>query len=284
MPFERWNDRLNTAIDADSRRALAIEIGLWRARNLTNIPGQRDAAFALATLHQKNGDPVAAKREAEGLMSLCQSPPEAVDEEIRAARGLLQNLGGRPIIAAPPPRRERPERNERSERPERPARQERAERPPRNGPIDLSPAGREPAAADVAVQAAAFGRWDEALAALDGRKGDRADLLRAYVILARALAEGDEVRRAKELGDLERHLRARVLQARPAERAAAPARPETPRGAPVERPARAPRAERPALTDDPLSKLLGAPVPGDRQARIDAIEAAAAKIDADDLA
>ena len=118
MPFERWNDRLATAIDKDTQRAMLAEISLWRARNLRDLPGQREAAFAMTQIYRKQGNDAAARREAEGLLSLCQSSPEAGEEETKLAKGLVHDLGGRPAA----PRAERPARTERAERPARPER------------------------------------------------------------------------------------------------------------------------------------------------------------------
>ncbi len=288
MPFERWNDRLATAIDKDTQRAMLAEISLWRARNLRDLPGQRDAAFAMTQIYRKQGNDAAARREAEGLLSLCQSSPEAGEEETKLAKGLVHDLGGRP--AAPRAERQaaRPERTERAERPPRPERPVRADRPDRaerparperparaERPLDYTPRP----AVDPVAEAVAFGRWDDALAAIEGKRGDRPDLVRTYVLLAKALAEPDETKRHRELGDLERNLRARILAVREAREARA----KEPR---PERPERAERPVRTALIDpnDPLAPLLGGSIPTDAKARTEAIEAAAEKVDLDDLA
>lgn len=287
MPFERWNDRLATAIDKDTQRAMLAEISLWRARNLRDLPGQREAAFAMTQIYRKQGNDAAARREAEGLLSLCQSTPEAGEEETKLAKGLVHDLGGRPAAPraerpARPERAERPVRPERSERPmrtdrperpprpERPARPERPERPARaERPLDYTPRP----AVDPVAEAVAFGRWDDALKAIEGKRGDRPDLVRTYVLLAKALAEPDETKRHRDLGDLERNLRTRILAVREAREARA----------------KEPRPERPvrsALIDpnDPLAPLLGGSIPADAKARTEAIEAAAEKVDLDDLA
>ena len=109
--------------------------------------------------------------------------------------------------------------------------------------------------------------------AIEGKRGDRPDLVRTYVLLAKALAEPDETKRHRELGDLERNLRTRILAVREAREARA----------------KEPRPERPvrsALIDpnDPLAPLLGGTIPADAKARTEAIEAAAEKVDLDDLA
>jgi hypothetical protein len=119
MPFDHWNSKRSAASDADAQRALVSEIGSWRARNLTDIPGQRDAAFALAKLHKTLGNTDDAVREARTLMSLCQTPPEASKAELAVARKTLTGLGASaPRVASAAPARERrerkPDRNDRS--------------------------------------------------------------------------------------------------------------------------------------------------------------------------
>lgn len=225
-PFERWTARLQAAADADAQRGLLAELAMWRAQRLTDVPASREATFAISRLHMLLGDRDDAVREARSLLSLCQTPPEATAEEHQAARAYLESLGEtapprrKPVRAAAP--RERRPRNE----------------APTGGPGQVLPL----------VERGAFG---EALRALRGQKGARADLVRAYVQLSRALAADDPQARDRDLHDLHQRL-ARFAGAR----GTAPVSQE--------------REAEPA--DDPLSRLLGAPVPRRRDARVRALE------------
>ena len=125
-PFDRWSARIAAAEDGPARQALLAEIAGWRTQHLLDVVAQRDAAYALARLHMLLGDRDRAVQEAHGLVSLCRTPPEARQAEVRAATQFLQTLGGS-AVRAPKPRREDRGRDDRRERPKR----EKRERPER---------------------------------------------------------------------------------------------------------------------------------------------------------
>lgn len=187
MPFERWNDALQSANDHDARQSLLAEIAGWRARNLTDIPGQREAAWAIAQLHRGLERKDDAVREARSLLSLCQTPPVASKAEARAAKTLLSALGAQaPRLVTPPSDgRERKPRN-RDDR-ERKAREERAPR------LSLADA----------LKLAVDGDHAGARKALSGGRG-RAELARTWVDLDEALRSDD---RDRLLARLDQRLR-----------------------------------------------------------------------------
>ena len=109
-PFDRWTPRIADARDEDTRQALLAEVGAWRALNLTDMRAQRDAAFAMARIHMLMDDRASALREAQALVSLCQTPPEASGEELEAAApaGLSEMLAA--VYTTPADLHERLER------------------------------------------------------------------------------------------------------------------------------------------------------------------------------
>ncbi|MEZ4319325.1 MAG: hypothetical protein R3F61_17560 [Myxococcota bacterium] len=245
MAFERWSSNISSATDPGAQRSLLAEIGTWRTSNLTDIPGLREAAFAMSNLYAKLGERDAAVREARSLMSLCQTTPVATAEERHAAHAYLNALGEKAppmrIIQEDRPRgRDRNERRERGDRGDRGERPARAERPDR-GSRDSH---------DDAIERALQGDHDGALKLLKGRKG-RAELVRAWVRLVKALAADD---RDAELEKLDRWFR-QVLPVsgggKPAPAKAAPA-PEPP----------------PTEEDGPLGALVGRKLPKRREARV----------------
>jgi hypothetical protein len=262
-PFDPWSARIAAAHEAAERKSLMTEISYWRATRLGDLRAQRDASFALARLHSLNGDSAAAIREAQSLVSLCQSPPPASAEELKMAVGLLQTLGGSGVVAKParPPRAEGA-RPEGARREERRAESGRGERAPSRTSNEL----------DDAIFAAASGRFELALRGLKGVHGPEAELVRTWISLARGLASEDPQR---ELSALERRLRQRLVPAGAASRA------EPAEARPAAR-AREPRESGAAAAA--LATLLGQPIPEERQARIDVLEAAAASVDPDALA
>ncbi|MBW1879382.1 MAG: hypothetical protein JRJ84_13545, partial [Deltaproteobacteria bacterium] len=178
MPFERWTERIIAAEDERSRRELLAEIGQWRAGHLTDIPALREGAYAMSRLYAVLGDHEGATREAKSLLSLCQTPPLAMPEELTAAQAYLRSLGASGVVASTRQRRR---------------------------------SDRKVEARDHALAAAQDGRWGDALTALKGRKGPRLDLIRAWISLAWALEQNDPALRERELRDLEARLRAKVV-------------------------------------------------------------------------
>ncbi|MBX2803444.1 MAG: hypothetical protein KTR31_37535 [Myxococcales bacterium] len=239
-PLQMWSDRQANAHTPEARRALLAELAVWRARNLTNVSATRRATYTIARLHQQIGDHDKAVGEAKTLMSLCRTPPEAADEEIAAVSGLLKALG----ISAEAPthvngaqRRDR--RGRRDQRERRAAGERRApgERPAKTG---------RPGSVEAARRAANAGDWAGVMSATDGAKGAGATVLRAYAQLAVALA-APEAERAAKLDAL-RDLLARGAGLRTPSQSVAPG-------------------------DDPLSVLLGEPVPTRRGPRLRMMDA-----------
>jgi len=236
VPFERWTERIIAAEDERSRRELLAEIGQWRAAHLTDIPALREAAYAMSRLYAVLGDHQGATREAKSLLSLCQTPPLAMEEELAAAQAYLRSLGASGVVASTRQRRRSDRKAEPKERP---------------GPTEEAPARTQ------AMEAALEGRWGDALAALKGRKGPRLDLVRAWISLARALEQEDPTLRERELRDLESRLRAKVAG----------------KSEVAEKPVQAPPADAAAPREDhPLVALLGAPVPRKWKPRLALIE------------
>jgi len=98
MSFERWKSRIEDAQDENARRRLLGEVGVWRAAHLADVPGLRDAAFAMSNLYGLIGDEDGAVREARALISLCQTPPLAMKEEFEVAQAYLNKLGEDGIV------------------------------------------------------------------------------------------------------------------------------------------------------------------------------------------
>jgi hypothetical protein len=268
VPFDRWSASIHNAADEVARRTLLGEILQWRKTQLFDVRAQRDAAWAISNLLVALGEKELAIREAQGLLSLTQSPPEATRDEATAARRWLDQLRGTVTPERAPrqeraPRPERGERQPRQDRPERPARAERPERPERRD----SPREADPY--ELARSAAQGGRWDAALSALTDRRGARFELLKTWIVLARALQNPDLDRRGRDLFALEEELRASLLSER-GERT------------PNREPARGVDAAHPAIVA--LAKRLG-DLPADRDALVALAEAAATSPkSADDIA
>lgn len=245
---EMWSDRISAADSEESRRELLSEAARWRAKHLGDVSAMRRATFAIARLHALVGDRERAVGEAKQLLSLCQTSPPASDEEIGTARGLLVSLGETPprIVTPPRPRTERPARADgpRDRAPVRDPRSPAAAAATtglRGARPELEPRG--PALTD-ARRAAGRGEWDQALRLIDGARGGPALLLRTYVQLSMAMAS-NEPREQVEAVRNELGRAAGVTSNRP---------------------------ERTGDGTDPLSVLLGAPVPSKRAVRIRLIE------------
>ena len=188
MAFERWADQIAATEDEQSRRELLAELGGWRAARLTDIPALRDAAFAMSRLYALTGNHQDAVREAHALLSLCHTVPPASQEEIAQVRAYLASLG---VTVEPQPQEKK--------RPK----------------VDPTRRAREAAAEE---------KWESALRLLAGKGGGEADLLRAYVYLARAMSIGDPVRREEALKDLRGRLRGHLrIEGRPKQRQEPPA-------------------------------------------------------------
>jgi hypothetical protein len=249
----RWSNEIAAANDDVTRRRLLGEIGLFRARHLTDVPAQREAAGALARLYNLLGERDQAEKEARGLISLCQTPPVASKDELHAATQLLATLGGKKAVVGPTGG----ERRERAERPERRER-DREERPKRERAA--KPTSDRPDALALAYD----GRFDAAREALDGARGPRARMIRLYVELAHALALRDDATRVGRIREIVDHLGALL---------SGPDRGGEEPGS--EAPKAAARPAAPATPEEAaLSKLLDAPVPRGWRGRIAAIEAA----------
>lgn len=154
-PFPQWRDRIADARDERARRALLGEIGVWRAQRLTDLPAQRDAAWALSELYHRLGETDPAAHEAQQLLALCKTPPAAAKEVLRYAEQHARRVA----------------------KPAKPAKGRGRNRPDDTGYGD-------------AYVLATQGRWDDAREALGGRKGGRAQLFRTWCTLGAAL-DGD---------------------------------------------------------------------------------------------
>ncbi len=241
--FDKWTNRIAAAADEHSRRAVLAEIGAWRAAKLTDVPASRQATFAMSRLYALLGDHAGAVREAHSLLSLCQTPPEATHEETQSARAYLASLGEKLPKEIRAPR----ERSQRS-KPDANSRRDRSE----NGRRD------KPAPYAAAAAAAREGRWSDGLRAMRGKGGPRADLLRTWLHLSRALGKEDVEERFSDLRDLEQRLRKTL---------------EIDGRKPTERKVEANRrVEEPSTMDDPLSPIIGMRAPRRRDALVRALE------------
>jgi hypothetical protein len=242
MAFERWTVKLTHADGEPGRRELLAEIGAWRAAHLTDIPGLREAAFAMSQLYKMLGDHEAAVREARSLLSLCQTTPVATKEERQQAKAWLGGLGEKaPDLRLPNQPRTRGDRAERA-----------------GGRGAKKPADKSASGIDAALLAATKGDHDAALRMLKGKKG-RGELARAWVRLSRALEMDDPAARDDALQGLDRWFQ-QVLRIR-----------DLTGGAPVEAKKAAPPP--PSEDDGPLAALLGRALPRRREARVRAMEA-----------
>ncbi len=248
--LEMWSDRMGRAQSVEDQRALLADLAVWRARHLSDVVATRRATYTIARLHQKLGNHGQAVAEARSLASLFRTPPKPTDEATASARALLTSLGEDvPEMSQTGARRgrgrdrgERGERGERRGRTDRPERSERSDRPAR----DREPrGGGKPNSTQEAKTAAQNGDFAGVLRALEGARGPSAAVLRTYAELSIALAGGDVDRAVLE------RLRDDLAQAAGLRQAT---------------------REAPPSGDDPLSKLVGQPVPTRRPARIRVLE------------
>lgn len=210
--MKQWSDDISGATDEASQRALLGRIGVWRATKLSDMVAQRQAAGAMARLHQLLGDNPSAEREARSLISLCQTHPPAPKEHLQQAQALLRDLGGAKAIVGPRPSRDdRNDRNDRRERgrkgTDKPTRGDTDARRDANPRGDKSPRGSRIGAA---MELARTGRWEEANQALSGGRGAQSQLARTWIRLAWALSAPDDSARVagtREVASwLEEHL------------------------------------------------------------------------------
>jgi hypothetical protein len=271
-PFARWSQPVQAAKDGAAQRALLRELSVWRATNLGDIPGARDATWGICRLYIGMGEAERALREARALLSLCETSPPASGDESRMARSMVRDLGGKPAPAPKRPRAERPERSDRGDRGrgDRPDRGERGgrgreQRKPVASPEAASKRARG-TGEDTYREAARAGDWQRALKTLEGRRGPTSDLQRTYATLGAAL-DGPVTGLTDALVGLRDNLAAALRIHEPA-----------PRRARDDRDEQAPRAPGgPATPDDPLSQLLGRRAPKRREALLRAIDEAVAQ-------
>ena len=235
--FDKWTDRIAAANDDASRRAVLAEIGAWRAAKLTDVTASRQATFAMSRLYALLGDHAGAVREAHSLVSLCQTPPEASRDETASARAYLGSLGEKV------PREIRVKQN----------REPRSKRTRSEGKRE--PKRERQSAYGSAMAAAREGKWGDGLRAMRGKSGQRADLVRTWLHLSRALEKDDAEARLSDLRDLEKRLR-KVLDI------------DGRKQAPEERA----KTEAAQSLDDPLSQILGIRAPRRREMLVRALE------------
>ena len=190
-----WSDRIAAATEDGPRRALLAEVSLWRASRLTDIVAARQSTYAISRLHWLLRDKAAAEREARQLLSLCQTPPRASGEDMQAAKGWLESLGAKaPRVVEARPRRERDSRDRK-----KPKKKERG--PKREA---------QPSKLTRAVDAGDAGDWSEGLGLARGKKGARADLVRFWLHLGKALADEDAERSRRDLHRLAARVRGQL--------------------------------------------------------------------------
>lgn len=201
-PFPRWQEALTKADNDAARHALVTEVSQWRAAHLIDVVGQRESAYALAKLYQGLGDGAAALREAQGLLSLCRTPPMCGDAELDVATTLVGSLGGK----VPSRKSLRPTPRTRANPPAKSA-------GPRSGtPVERAMAlGRD-------------GDYSAAFRLLKGKGGPQVFAARMWLDLTRAMAEPQEQREKRLRAVINRLEQGLPRAARPAA-AATPARP-----------------------------------------------------------
>jgi hypothetical protein len=277
-PFARWANELANAKDDTARQALVATVAMARARSLLDVDLQRHAAWTLAQLHAALGRPEAAIGEARQLESLLTSAPEPTPDERVAVSGLLKEIGaGRPRVPRPEP--SHPNRDAKPGRPGpsegRGPREPRGLRDPRpearrvGDPRVGDPRGlgearayAEPRAVsrpswDAALDAARQGAWTALEALLPPGEGPRSGAIRAYA----ALRQGNA---AAAMHALE----VALFGGAPDPKAERPAKAD--KADKAERAPRAAKASGPSL----LTPWLGDGVPTDRDALVDAVDAA----------
>lgn len=169
-PFTRWSDEITTAVEPQEKAALLKEIAAWRAQNLTDLDGVREAAFAISRLLDQLGKRDLALREAQALVSLCQTKPEALPQMMEAAVTYVGVLGGemrKGLVRREPARRRA--------KPTKPAKAADKNEPNVGSLVAVVMAHLEK------------GHDRNALKALVGKKGASAALLRTFVQLDIAL-------------------------------------------------------------------------------------------------
>jgi hypothetical protein len=185
-PFDYFQARIDDAGDDAALRGLLGEIGLWRAQRLMDIPSQRQAAYALSAIYQRLGEAEQAGHEAEQLMALCRTAPEASRDEMSFVRKHVTRLG-RGTMA----RFGEGEDGDRG----RPARKKEGKRVSTHRDGE----SQEPSAWETARGLAGEGRWQAARDALPGRRGARNQLFFVWTSLCEALElDGDEKQAALE--------------------------------------------------------------------------------------
>ena len=266
--FTRFADRLAAASDATAQRTLLVEIGQWRAQQLTDVAAQRDAAWAMSHLYAATGDADASRREGQMLLTLCTTPPEASSQELREATGWVKSIGGRlPPRPAGKPRKER-DRNDRNDRgdrkrSDRPERNDRSDRNDRNGRNDQKDAaGRSRSSNSDVVAEILAGRTRNARAALKGRNDDRAMLLQLWVEV-KELQQAPATELGNRLSEIEQALAERLGSERGARRAESAPAPE-----------RAAASRKDAGPhEQALVELVGQPLPNKRRDRAEFFDA-----------
>lgn len=189
--FAPWSERVAAASDDASRQQLLAEIGAWRAAHLTDIPGLRGAAWAMAELFHGLGRADDATREANALRSLCQIEPRVGGDDQKLARGLLRRVKGEAPAA------DRPRERKRERAPAEPA--------------------------DV-YELIRRGSWRRAMGALSGDERPEAAQLRVLVQLRRALARRSAESTVDAVRQLADRLQRDLLPEPPAAPAPAPER------------------------------------------------------------
>lgn len=230
---------MGRAQSVEDQRALLADLAVWRARHLSDVVATRRATYTIARLHQRMGDHGQAVAEARSLASLFRTPPKPTDEATASATSLFESLGEAvPEMSQTGARRGRGRDRDRGDRGDRRERRERPERPERPRKNEKANNGMQDA-----KRAAQNGDFAAVTKALDGARGPSAAVLRAFAELSQLL-QGQTIDR--ESVD-------RIRQ-------------ELGRAAGLRQQAPAPSG------DDPLSKLVGQPVPTRRPARIRVLE------------
>jgi hypothetical protein len=173
-PFAHWNARIEEAADDKAQRELLGEIGVWRASRLMDIPAQRAASYALSRVYAQLGESVQAAHEADQLLALCRTSPEASREELRFAQRHAAQL-----------KKSTPEGKKK----------------------EAAARAKEARSLETA---ASEGKWDEVLTALRGKRGPRAAMFRIWAQFEKAMAQEGEARDAA-LQALSADLRGRLL-------------------------------------------------------------------------
>ncbi|MEN0065394.1 MAG: hypothetical protein AAGA48_24830 [Myxococcota bacterium] len=236
--LEMWSDRMGKAQSVEDQRALLADLAVWRARHLSDVVATRRATYTIARLHQRLGNQSQALAEAQSLASLFRTPPKPTDEATASATALFTSLGQAvPEMSQTGARRGRNRDRDR----ERPERRRDRENPKRERPAKNNNSNQKNGVQD-AKRAAQDGDFGKVLKELEGARGPSAAVLRAYAELS-TLLQGETI----EKGSLES------------------IRQELGRAAGL-------RHSAPPSGDDPLSKLVGQPVPTRRPARIRVLE------------